>query len=675
MNKYSQIQSTPFVPTYAPPDTRLLLAGAQNLRYQNERGMQAYDNLQSTLSNIDVLEQDKPIIDAKVNEINTQLAEFTNADDFIDAMPAIRKAASNLQQDIVSGSIGKARQNKLNAMQSFKNIDESNWSPQQKEIMKNKYLSGYRGAEEGGLNVFTPAEYVNVEEEANKLVKGLPKQTVDTFEAVQTPDGVKTAKKRTSGITDAQVNETISTYISSPEVIASLAQEAELRGVAPSKYINDYASTLATALKKSYGVSSVTFDNIQWKDESGANSRFKKLRELRGVGGDVWTPDTVIQDLTIVPKGKFSEYQSDYQTAIRQGNNAEAATLIDGLKASLVPAIQQGKITTDDMNYLIDNFSKSRTNDLLNSALFSVGIYPNPFEAERDNRFNEIYDRVEDYIDEANGVISNSVSFSGNSDKIKEVFKKQTATIFDIINDGDEIDDMNESEKNDFINKVLQEGTPQGITLIGENTTPYYRFSIKDEDDTYKTVYLQEKSMENLSGYRSPFIEIADLGLRNDAVFGNIVSNYELAAVPVTGENIYNDLPVRYKEGMGGLNYISLSANEGGGITMAYGTPSDNKPFSLFNAYLSADAVMKNSTDQKVIEDNYTALLNILDKANSLSQTEKNIILENLNNVEAAAPEIYRKLANDLSEQVYVFPNKLEPLNLVTANTKNKDSR
>lgn len=677
-NKYTQAFSTEYIPQYQPPNIYNYVRAANVLQDRQQQGMQQYDALRQSVAQLDVLNSDQPKLQEKVEEINSRLSQFEDSNDFIDAMPAIRREARNLTKEMQEGWLGDALQSKQNAMQTFEAIDKSDWSPEAKERMKTQYLNRYEGAGSGRLPVWTPPESIDIEDEAMQVAKSVESTSRDVLGVVQGPDGASMRAKITQEGRDAnQIQSSIQNlYRDDTKFRRALQQEAINQGYTTEEELNDYVSRRLNALTASaatrFGPQSSSMSNVQWNDSEGT-TRFGPNSSARVVAAEgIVEARNVVSDVNRHLNDMFNAQTLDEQDKYQ--------TLNSGLNMVLGSAVKEGAITPEEQEYFQENMMEQTGEGRWSlSKAFSSSSWGGMFggsDSKEGNRFQKIKQKLNTFIEEEGDIVGTSFEIPAGSTKrgdINDFMSDRNPANFTLISSED-AEGLSEKEKRQKIKKILREGNMEAVHLSGNSSSPFFRFSWEDEDGNYHTSFLGEKRSDRISGsgFRSPFEEVVRTFMEDDATANRIVDNYMLHDVPETGKNVYDMLPPSYKATMSRGDHLSLQAQEGGGVIAKldeqFGgtiTKTDIFGTSWYNMLQSGASDVTKTRDYRIIED-------MVENSNSLLESQKNLILEKIG--EGRLEDLPQDLKNTLKSEFntpYEFGDKIEAIEFATERSTN----
>lgn len=676
-NRYSQITQSQFVPTYAPPNPQMYQAAGQNLQRRQQQGLQQYDQLQETLNQLDVLPSAEPLLQEKVSEINEKLSQFSDSNDFIDAMPAIRKEARKLRGELNDGNLGAAVQSKKNAEKAFKAIEESDWSQGMKEKMKSRYLEQYENPEKGQiLPATTPAEYVDIQGEISDAVKEIEETTSTTIGSIGGREAKFTSEGRPEDEIEAAVNAKIN---NNPKITEALRQEAEAEGLSGEEaqdYILERTQNIALEMKNKFGMKDSGVTNIDWEGDNISAST--KVRPVTEPG--IMQSTTAMSDV--------SSHLSSMLDAKKQGQTEKYNTLKQGLESTFISAVERGELSTEDYQYFKDKLDENANKlgfglgDILGfaeSGISSVTGMPVSIggEGETDQRFQQIANKLNGFIEDGGGVVNTQFTFSNDKviKRVHDVLKGGNSNNFEVLST-EEVEGMDEDEKSSYIKKALVDGRPEGVMFTGGSQMPYYKFRVPNEDDGYDEIFLKEKSTPNIkeAGHQTPFKEVVDYAFGNDPAANKLKDSYMLAKVPTLGDNVYEQLPPEYRQNMGSNDYIALESQEGGGVTADVGAEDNHKMITgrdMFNTAVSHFETLSEAqgSNPQVTKSYYSMIENMVNGSETLLEREKKTILENIENLNSPPEDVTSKLLEEFSVP-YKFPNKTEAINIASKFTR-----
>lgn len=671
-NKFTQIQSTPYVPQYSPPNMGVIQQAGQNLWKRQEQGMEAYDQLQETIGSLDVLEEDKPLLEKTSARLNEQLGQFTETNDFIEAMPAIRREARNLKENIATGDLGVATQNRQSALDTFEKIESSDWSQQEKEAMKNMYLKDYTGAEESGrLDTFAPPEYVDVEREATKRVKELEKVKTDSIELIEGEDGrfykgKVTRERRQKGDIDA----TMLSLAKDPQVGAVLKQQARLRGEDPEEYSANKLLSLATEMNKRWGDEDAGISNIQWDDAVGDPQSVTPFNKVDVSSGSLSTKN-------ILPPEGFDNYMSKAWDHKVLGEEEEFETMKQGMASVASSMIKAGELNSDEFDYFVDNFGKKTATRDAYKEYFGRGMFglEGADSPEPDSRMAEIGGKIREYVDANEGVVSTNfpIRDGKQQDKADDIISQIPSSAMNLVSHLGE--DMKDKQKQQFIGNTLENGTFQGVDVFADSQKPAWRFRVpmenEDGEEVYETVLLEENIQPNIKG--DEFVTNLDALVR-DAYNGNPAAQrfsdiQKLHAVPTTGDNVSQYLPSEYRT----HEHIGIHQIEDG-VTLDLGKEDDYevaKEYDLFSTSLRRLLGETGETlTKQEIEDEATQVQEMVYSLDNLNETEKSLIMQNLGDYRNALSSELRMKVKEGMSKPFRFTDKIEAFNFAKRQTE-----
>jgi len=670
-NRFTQIQNTPYVPQYSPPNVGLIQQAGQNLWKRQEQGAAAYDQIQETIGALDVLEQDKQLLQEKTAQINDQLSQFTDSNDFIDAMPALRKQARNLQAEITSGDIGTAIANRANALKTFENIESSDWSPQEKEAMKNMYLKDYRGAKESGrLDVFQPPEYVDIEAEVTDRVKELEKTERETIGLIEGQDGrFYKGKIRKKSRDPEDIQSTVSSMLEdNPNMLAVLRQQGKLRGEDPNEYALNRMKTLAVEMHERWGDEDLGISNIQWDSAAANPQSITAFNKVDVQSGSLSTKN-------IVPD--FDDYMKSAFNKKILGKEEEFQTMKAGMGSVLSSMVKSGDLEPKDYDYFMDNFGEKKGvrdayAEYHGVGWFGMGDLDKAEGIDPDPRMETIGNKIRKYVDKNEGVVSTSFPIrDGNQqDRADDVIKPISSTSMNLVSHLTE--DMDEKQKQQFIENTLENGTFQGIDVFEDSQKPAWRFRVpmenEDGERVYETVLLEENIQPNIQGEQ--YVTNLDALVR-DAYNGNPIAQrfsdlQKLHAAPITGEDVSKYLPAEYRT----YGHIGLHQLEDG-VTLDTGTKDNYEAaseYDVFSASILKLLGQKQEGSQRMskeqIESEIKQIAQMVQNLGSLTETEKNLIMQNIGDYEnALSSDLRVKLKEEMDNRPFRFSDKIEALN------------
>ena len=170
-----------------------------------DKGEEALDNL-STLYNQNLLDQDAQLLQSKEDQFNTELGEKMESvgGDLGKLTGFLSGKLRNISND---PTYTQAIQNKKDAATYFTNVDKAKIDPEMKSYLKNKSMSGYSGADQGG---FTGTPFMEITKaDFSKDLQRVAKQLYDTAPEVESeqevlvgPDGVVVPRQYWSNYTE-----------------------------------------------------------------------------------------------------------------------------------------------------------------------------------------------------------------------------------------------------------------------------------------------------------------------------------------------------------------------------------------------------------------------------------------------------------------------------------------
>ena len=688
-NRFTKLVQSNYVPTFAPPDVSIYQDVAQNLQERQRRGMKQYDALQETMNQLDVLPTDQETLQRKKEQINSKLSQFADENDFIDALPAIRREARNLQKDMQQGDIATALSNKEKATETFKNIEESDWSPQMKERMKSWYLKNYRGAEKGDrLQTFAPPENIDVEGEASSAAESVERITRETIGQVPDPvsGGWKKAEIKKTGRNVKQMKRAVvNKLMSNEKAVNKLTMEARLQGKETPEEIKNYianrASTLAGVMAQRHGGTDMTFSGVDFGDTQPAGGG-TMVRQTRAPG--------IMQSISNIDD--IEDHVAEMANAKQQGNQQKYNMMKSGLESTFAAAMREGKVTQDEYQYFMDKLESEGgklgfgIGDILSMAESAVtattGARPYLGGEQQDQRFVGIADKMSSFIDESGSVVGTDFPFDNpkTMDAIKDKMTTYPAKTFEIVSK-ELREGKSEKEREQLKKQALNEGTPKGITFTGYDKSPYYRIDFPVEEDgteKIKTMYLREKSTPNIkeAGYKTPFEEIVNTAFGGDPVANQLLDTYKLNTIPAVGRNVYNQLPAEYKANLGENGYLSVTQQEGGGITAEVGTEDKNQTITnwdVLNTYQdNLEKSIASNRGREQVNNAFKQVEQMVRQSNTLTEVEKNTILDNVRNMTNPPKDLVQKLKEEF-DSPHKFSNKVKAINFASSYRRQPD--
>ncbi len=629
-NKYSQQFNTPFVPTYVPPNFQAIGMGANDLQNQRDTSLLQYDKLTETMNSAmgELAEQDKPLLQKGLQELQKGFTEIYDASTFKDARPAIRKKAMEFSSRYNSGDIYKARRNMSTLTDNFEKIDKSDWSPELKRRLRDQYLNDYQGVEAGDKiePIFDLPKYADVNDKAIEFAKDIQPQTYEQYGFIfeqrknMVTGEIEEVLTDKSGKIKTRIRESeaIKTIVESrikndPKIMDYIRAEAEIMAPDnPQEYIDGRINlSVATA------VASQTIDDRTISDVS-SGTEFKS--EDPYTAGTIDIPGSLMNVRSFIPND-YSDFMGSMRTAFLRSE--EDPDTFQAKKSALNHTLSQmkneGIITAHDMNRYLESL---HTNEYVNltpeNKDYNVSIGTSGRETdilrriqERQNnsktlyetspKFKEVQDKINSFVENRGDIISNNVIFKDDtkSNHFRNVFARSiNPRSFDIVNE-----ELDENEKIDLITEIKDniddnKTTPQ---ISYTDDAIFYEVSYINDDGDSKNYILEEKIQDSSIYENSVTNYVTELiggprGRKLNKVFAlRSVNTY-------SGENIFDKLPQSIKSNARDIDFIKMDLNTDGTI-MNIGTKDNHAPYNYFN-YLIDNAPGSDNPDKSIIEFN-----------------------------------------------------------------------
>lgn len=467
-NIYTKPVQSQFVPTYQPINLDAVNIGAQAMQKRQDANFAKMDEIQEQMANLEkqTFEQDRPLIQERSQEIRKNLEELAADGDLSDANRQIRSLANQFREEITSGKSAKALKNFKTVQDRYAEIDESDLSDAQKTARKNAIIAGYKGVEEGGLDMSINTDDIDFNQWVDDNIGDIreSKMVQETgwnwnSQLGKWEKGNITKKGVPQEVLQAVVSSSLS---NDPRAMSALRQRARVATAGEDEFVigeGDDARIVSRDEKMKQLIESQTKSlyELAARKHGGQDlevttetSTPSKYSDFAGTGFSMTATKRGITNAREVGITGFDQATGEIAGAVATGNDTEATELSSSLQMALDSFRNEDEdITDEDIQFMREVGAQvaSTKSDYSPAMLASgegAGRFSDPvgraqieslrskIGGERIDKYNRLKNKFDDWVQKGGGWTDKEIILDDSSagrtahDNIQKMISKST---------------------------------------------------------------------------------------------------------------------------------------------------------------------------------------------------------------------------------------------------------